>query len=840
MKRLINCISIMLALMIILIISIPAFVAEDINIISPEEKITDALFLKMEVCEETDRLPVSIWCQDINQSIVEQLTEAELGYSKESISQDLRLPNTILLNELRTNTNNKSDEMAKYLTNTYEIRMREKELSDNYIAKRREISTEQYKNYLNSIVSKCNISDSRVIFQSKYAPFIIAELSINQIQELSKNKSVESLDYHIQPIIEACTVDSAKYSSGQSLVEDGLELTGDGVKVGMADGGYPAPNEELDLSSIIKVGYPDDDGHATNTAVTLVGRDSGFSKDITLYSTNYGEENIEALLDAGCVLINISFGYMYSESDYSSAYAYSVYDRWIDHIVDQHNVTVVVSAGNDAQGTIIDGYLYKRVISPAMGKNVITVGAFNDLGTSEEDDDILCNYSSYKNTNGTEITTGVEKPDVILPANLLGGGTSTSAPIMTAIIAQILQLKPSLAASPQLVKAIVLASCHRKVGSSSNDEPEETMSSGVLGREAVGSTSGITECQGAGVPNAWTMAKIVIEGTYSVGKILASGATFYIEQPPYEANMMNFSIAWMKSNYINGDDHTNLYNVNEGSDADLSLSVYNGNERICYSNLSYSSTEMCYFPLSTDSTLFPYKIVVANNYPHAVKYAYAWSTNDAIIRQSSSQGEMGGIYYIRNAVNNKVIWNNTNANTTYLQAGVNTIANCDDITNSHKWILRESSLGYSLCTGEGTLPSYLGVSNYLYGTGLYADLSGTEYNLDIRHNDDNTISIFNGSNTKILTCDNNYLIWIDYDNSVPVYNTCKWYFDKINYALGDANTDGSINASDYIYLQRALVHVFSLTNIQCYLGNINGDDELDMIDVTLLQRMLMS
>jgi len=197
MKRMINCISIMLALMIIVIISIPAFVAEDINIISPEEKITDALFLKMEVCEETDRLPVSIWCQDINQSIVEQLTEAELGYSKESISQDLRLPNTLLLNELRTNTNNKSDEMAKYLTNTYEIRMREKELSDNYIAKRREISTEQYKNYLNSIVSRYNISDSRVIFQSKYAPFIIAELSINQIQELSKNKSVESLDYHI-------------------------------------------------------------------------------------------------------------------------------------------------------------------------------------------------------------------------------------------------------------------------------------------------------------------------------------------------------------------------------------------------------------------------------------------------------------------------------------------------------------------------------------------------------------------------------------------------------------------------------------------------------------------
>lgn len=845
MKAIRPCISIILTIIILSMSIISAYAeTSSYNEQTPNNKITDLLKEKMNNTSNEDLLPVYVWYRDINQNTIDKITETELGYSKVEISQNIKMPSLPVLDALRSESNNSESILNDYLIDTKESRAQELSLTEQYITKRREISREHYNSRVQIILDDYDIFDDNLDFHSKYAPMFLANLSIEQINKLSEDSMIEEIGFYEEPVAEECTVESAKTTTRQDRLEDTLGLTGDGIKVGMAEGGYPEQHEELDLNSIIKIGTPDDSGHATNTARTLVGNESGFSKEITLYSTNYNLANIETMIDAGVVLINISFGYMISENNLTSQYAYSIYDKWIDHIVAQHGVTVVASAGNDAQGTHITNNgierVYKRVLSPAMGKNVITVGAFNDQETADTTDDRLYSYSSYKNTNGTDATTGAEKPDVILPANLLGNGTSTAAPVLTALIAQILQLKPSLAITPQAVKAIVLASCHRKVQSSTNGEPQETMYRGIPSRETIVGNfhSGITECQGAGVPNAWVMACIVSQGTYSVGTLNDSGIQISIEQPPYGAENLNISLTCLKENYIDDEaSHSNNNNVQLGTDASLDLSIYQNNQIISHSGLQYSTTQMCYTSLSQSD--YRYNINISNNSLNNVEFAYAWSTDHMCVPPQTSVSS-NGIYFIRNVSSNRYLFNDTNANNSYLQTTTQLVSNPNDLTNSNKWIMRSSNLGYTLCTGEGSLNSYLGISNVTNSNGVYADMLNTKTYLNIVMNNDNTYSIFNNDSSKILSCESGTIAWENYNESMSSYSKYKWYFDKVNYLVGDANADGSIDTDDLTYVQRVAVDLETPTNIQYYLTDANKDGYCDVLDFIRINAIINS
>lgn len=845
MKKIRTCISLILTIAILSMSIISAYAeTSSSHEQTPEDKITNLLKEKIVERNEDDLLSVYVWYHDVDQDTIDNLTEKKVGYSKEAISQNLKMPSLSVLDALKTESSNSESILKDYLIDTEESRVQELALTEQYVAKRREISREQYYDRAQSIFDNYDIFDDNLSFRSKYAPMFLADLSLEQIKLLSEDDMIEEIGWYEEPVAEECTVESAKITTRQDRLENELGLTGNSIKVGMVEGGYPKQNAELDLNSIIKIGNPGDSSHATNTARTLVGNESGFSKEITLYSTNFNPTNIETMIDEGVVLINISFGYIFFEDNYTSDYAYSIYDKWIDHIVAQHGVTVVASAGNDAQGSHMyyNGAerIYKRVLSPAMGKNVITVGAFDDRGTSDTNDDRLYHYSSYKNTNGTNVTTGTEKPDVILPANLLGGGTSTAAPVMTALIAQILQLKPSLAITPQAIKAIVLASCHKKVQSSTNGEAQETMYSGISGRETVvgGYRSGITECQGAGVPNAWVMACIVSQGTYSVGTLNGSGIQFSIEQPPYGAEKLNVSLTWLKENYIDDEaNHGSYNNVQLGTDACLGLSLYQNSQIISHSGLQYSTTQMCYSSLSQSD--YRYSINISNNYPHKVEYAYAWSTDHMCVPPQANPSS-DGIYFIRNVSSNRYLFNDTNANNSYLQPKPKLVSNPNNLTDSYKWIMRSSNLGYTLCTGEGFSESYLGISNVTYGNGMYADMLNTKTYYNIVMNEDNTYSIFSYDYSKILTYESGAIIWEDYNESMSSYSKYKWYFDKVNYLVGDANADGSINTNDPTYVQRVLADLETPTNIQIFLGDANKNGYCDILDCNRIYSIIDS
>ncbi|MBE6824219.1 MAG: hypothetical protein E7513_02615 [Ruminococcaceae bacterium] len=770
------------------------------------------------------KIPVYIWYKDISQEVIDTQVKNSIGLTVDTLSEDLPMPDATLLNEIKADNINAENNMQAYLAKTEKERAKEKENTDRFVQTRRGLSRKAYAEKSKQIKDIASINNSDVIFNSQYAPFIICELTEPQIKALEKDSRIESIGYYEEPIAAECTVESVKGTTGQSKLESLLGLTGDGVNVGMVDGGYPLADDELDLSEITMIGSPSYDGHATNTAKILKGEDSGFAKDINLYSTNGDFSNIELMLTAGVKIINVSFGWIYFESDTSSNYAYSYFDKWFDHIVAYHNVTVVASAGNNAQGSYYNNdpnKFYKRILSPAMAYNVITVGAYDDKGNTNNADDQLCDYSSYKNTNGTTTTRGIEKPDVVMPANLLGGGTSSSAPVLTAIISQLLELKPSLAAFPQAIKAIVLASCHRKVDSSTDNEAQETMG------------AGITERQGAGAPDAWTMACIVSQGTYGVDTMEGSETTAYhrFVLPEYGADKFNVSLAYLRNNICNGSASSTV-----GEKMDLDLYVYGqSNTLLGGSILYYSSTEMSYQPLSSGNDV--YKLMITKDddiYTETLRYGYAYSTNATYATPVTNEG----IYYIKNRENGGYLSYDTTTGDVKVQSGSSGV--------SQQWIVRKVGSYY------GVYPNYNSVSGYLSpiinsnSDIYYPRFSGVVPVMLFQSYETNP-ALDEGSFT-LLTQGENYSYALSYFNNSAVFRKCvntstyldnmQWTLEKVHYRRGDFDADGMLSSTDATAIQLYLSQLGSINNQSEFLSDADYDGTVSVFDVTKVQRIL--
>lgn len=226
---------------------------------------------------------------------------------------------------------------------------------------------------------------------------------------------------------------------GLADVYSKLCLTGNGVNVVLVELNIPGPVitdtgelEELgiDLNDITVVetdnspispdiNTPDKKhSHSYNTFRVMAGSQTGIAKNINMYATNNKLENIEKLLSYDIDIINANYARLiydriYSDTkDVNSSYStnpkfsYELHEKYFDHVVSQHNITVVVAGGNwgdhendwfdtslNDNGEVKGWTIGARVTSPGMAYNVITVGGYNNNNTGDiEADDFLVNY----------------------------------------------------------------------------------------------------------------------------------------------------------------------------------------------------------------------------------------------------------------------------------------------------------------------------------------------------------------------------------------------------------------------------------------------------------------
>lgn len=341
-----------------------------------------------------------------------------------------------------------------------EGKMSEKEYNDRVAEKKKTYALKQ-----KPVVDFLRAKGFNIIYTSRYAPSIFAELPKSVITELENRADVDII--YISRVYEP-ELNSVAYTEKANVVWN-RGITGSGITLAVVeDDGIEFANPYLAdgsyYDSINKnIGY-----HATaiagiieSTHSTYKGIAYGAPALLSANSQDYSDASIVAAtewaLDNGANIISNSWGV-------DTNLQIAARDRYLDHLVWDHYKTVVKSAGN--RGTL-DG----DVTSPGLGYNMITVGAIDDKDTSSWSDDVLASYSSYKDPISPN--NDREKPEVVAVGTSVYStttsspwvgcvtgcsGTSYAAPSVAAEAALLMQRAPWLETWPETVKAVIMAS----------------------------------------------------------------------------------------------------------------------------------------------------------------------------------------------------------------------------------------------------------------------------------------------------------------------------------------------------------------------------------------------
>lgn len=121
-------------------------VAEQKDTVPPKDKISNSLYQEFTELEQsgvnmqTEKIPVWIWYQDIDQKQVDKQVEKQTGLTEDNIAVDFEMPGITLLSNLQNEIPDSQENMKAYLERTAVVRELEKQKTELYISKRRDIS----------------------------------------------------------------------------------------------------------------------------------------------------------------------------------------------------------------------------------------------------------------------------------------------------------------------------------------------------------------------------------------------------------------------------------------------------------------------------------------------------------------------------------------------------------------------------------------------------------------------------------------------------------------------------------------------------------------------------
>jgi serine protease AprX len=536
------------------------------------EKVSKNLAKTLDNATDSTLIPVSIWVNDIDNQGIDNLVKENLKIS---------------------DINNISGDKKQ-----------------SYIEAKRDASKTIYSDRLVSF-KKSSMQDSVTIFSSTYTPMIIAYVPKKVIAKLRDNTSISSIDFY-KPSIKSDDSTNSVPNINANYTRDTKNLKGSGVKIGIVESGY-CDKTKSDLSTRnITFDVSDTDAkkrlstHATIVTSIIVGSANGLVPNATVYEVGalnrtQDYQKIEWLLDKGVNVINYSAGYTDVTGTYSDM------AKWVDHISFQHNIYFVKSAGNITSSNT-------GISDPGMAYNCITVGSMNDNNSRTEptwSDDKLSTFSCYSETSGAY------KPDLTAPGESIfvpsyttsNSGTSFSAPLVTGVIAQMVNKTSSLSAQNNTLKSILAAgTTHR----TATDYGTYLLSKYYSNKE------------GAGVIDALGAFNIINGSKYEI-KTLSKTQFPYTKtfSVTSKTTPVRVAVSWNKQITISSPHVSG--SITEKPLSDIDLEVYDqSNKLVAKSESANNNVELVQFTPSVTGT---YKIkVVGFNLSNQNEYlSIAWN-----------------------------------------------------------------------------------------------------------------------------------------------------------------------------------------------------------------------